>query len=306
MRTEQLDALVEIGRTLSLTAASQHVHLTVQALSMSVKALEEELDLVLIHRTHKGVTLTPDGQALINLYRDFSTGITKLRQQKLIIEGELTIPANYHGLVDFLPRLLCELEYDAPDLRLNIVEMAQDKIFDSLLNGDYEVALVCLLNDSKTQTIYNLTENLTFFPLITSRAICQLSAAHPLAERRTLSIAELVKLPLVTYKPFLPSKSSLLSFLQTYDPRLQAEETNSQALYEARVTSGRKIGLTSEAVNIFNTASAIVNIPLKENITMYFGCATFKDAHLSPQAAFFIRYLKQYAPPEEQTLTANR
>ena len=120
MRTEQLDALVEISRTPSLTAASQHVHLTVQALSMSIKALEEELGLVLINRTHKGVTLTPDGQALVTLYRDFSTGVAQLRQQKLAIKGALTIPVNYHGLVDFLPRLLCELEYDAPKASMRL------------------------------------------------------------------------------------------------------------------------------------------------------------------------------------------
>lgn len=295
MRTEQLDALVEISRTPSLTAASQHIHLTVQALSMSIKALEEELGLVLIHRTHKGVTLTPDGQALVTLYRDFSTGVAQLRQQKLAIEGELTIPANYHGLVDFLPRLLCELEYDAPGLELKIIEMAQDAIFDSLAQGVYEAALVCLLTDGKTHAIYNLAEQLTFFPLITSRVICQMSANHPLAARRSLSIAELVKLPLVTHKPFLASKSSLLSFLQTYDARLQAEETNSQSLYEARITTGRKIGLNSESVSFFHSTAPIVNIPIKEDITMYFGCATHEDAPLSPAADFFVQYLRQYA-----------
>lgn len=38
----------------------------------------------------------------------------------------------------------------------------------------------------------------------------------------------------------------------------------------------------------------------------YFGCAVRKDAPLSPQAQFFIRYLKQYASPEEQPLTSDR
>lgn len=298
MRTEQLDALVEISRTPSLTAASQHVHLTVQALSMSIKALEEELGLVLINRTHKGVTLTPDGQALVTLYRDFSTGVAQLRQQKLAIKGALTISVNYHGLVDFLPRLLCELEYDAPDLELNIIEMPQDDIFDSLAKGVYEAALVCLLADGQTQMIYNLTEQLDFFPIITSRVICQMSTAHPLAARRSLRIAELVKWSLVTHKPFLGSKNSLMSFLQTYDARLQAEETNSQSLYEARIASGRKIGLNSESVSFFNASAPIVNVPLKENITLYFGCATRKDAPLSPQADFFVQYLRQYAPPD--------
>ena len=64
---------------------------------MSIKALEEEMEVALLHRTHKGVSLTAEGQALVSLYGDFQKGVAQIKRQKLSIEGEL-IPVSYTHL----------------------------------------------------------------------------------------------------------------------------------------------------------------------------------------------------------------
>lgn len=61
MTTEQLQYLLEISRNPSLNSAGQKLHITPQALSISIKKLENELGFPLLERSYKGISLNNDG-----------------------------------------------------------------------------------------------------------------------------------------------------------------------------------------------------------------------------------------------------
>lgn len=61
MRFEQLQCLQEVARTRSITAAAEKLYISQQAVSKSIKQLEEELGAPLIVRTKTGVILTELG-----------------------------------------------------------------------------------------------------------------------------------------------------------------------------------------------------------------------------------------------------
>ena len=61
MRLEQLLYLIEISRQSSLNTASERLHLTQQALSLSIKNLENEMGVPLLKRTHQGICLPQAG-----------------------------------------------------------------------------------------------------------------------------------------------------------------------------------------------------------------------------------------------------
>ena len=61
MTTEQLQYLLEISRNPSLNSASQKLHITLQALSISIKKLENELGFPLLERSYKGISLNNHG-----------------------------------------------------------------------------------------------------------------------------------------------------------------------------------------------------------------------------------------------------
>ena len=58
MRTEQLLYLLEISKNPSLHIASEKLNMTPQALSASIRKLEEEVGFAVLERTTQGVTLT--------------------------------------------------------------------------------------------------------------------------------------------------------------------------------------------------------------------------------------------------------
>ena len=65
MDLHQLTTFVTVARLGSITRASETLHLSQPAVSAHVKALEDELALVLFERTARGMALTNDGRRLL-------------------------------------------------------------------------------------------------------------------------------------------------------------------------------------------------------------------------------------------------
>ena len=81
MRTEQLLYLLEISKNPSLHIASEKLNMTPQALSASIRKLEEELGFAVLKRTTQGVTLTADGRALLSAGKRFLSAVAKIQQK---------------------------------------------------------------------------------------------------------------------------------------------------------------------------------------------------------------------------------
>lgn len=69
MRFEQLQCLVEIANTGSITAAAKRLFVSQQSISANIKQLEEELQCPLLVREKNGVSLTPQGQGALTFAR---------------------------------------------------------------------------------------------------------------------------------------------------------------------------------------------------------------------------------------------
>lgn len=66
MDLKQLRTFVVVAREGNLTRAAQRLHITQPTASLQLKALQESLDVTLFIRTSQGLSLTPDGWALID------------------------------------------------------------------------------------------------------------------------------------------------------------------------------------------------------------------------------------------------
>lgn len=75
MNTDHLKYLIEIGKTTSLQQASEQLFISPQALGKAMANLERELGMPLLIRSNSGVSLTINGQWLINLANQFLSEI---------------------------------------------------------------------------------------------------------------------------------------------------------------------------------------------------------------------------------------
>ncbi|MBQ3120596.1 MAG: LysR family transcriptional regulator, partial [Peptococcaceae bacterium] len=65
MRFEDLNCLVAVADTGSITAAAKRVFISQQAVSANIKKLEDELQCTLLVREKDGVSLTSKGQETV-------------------------------------------------------------------------------------------------------------------------------------------------------------------------------------------------------------------------------------------------
>ena len=65
MRTEYLEYLLEVARTKSISAAAKKLFIGQTTLSAIINSVENELNVKIFQRTHRGVALTAHGERVI-------------------------------------------------------------------------------------------------------------------------------------------------------------------------------------------------------------------------------------------------
>jgi molybdate transport repressor ModE-like protein len=187
----RLRALREVDARGSIAAAAQALGYTASAVSQSIAAMERYLDLQLLERTSRGVTLTPAGMRLVEhadvilAHLDAAEREARaLRSQDVAIS--LTL-ATFASAVDLVVRAAGELARTRPRTELRVVEADPGYSLPALRSGDVDVALT-YVNDGLPTIAPSWMEEL---PLLTEPVLAILPARHPLAERATIRLVEL-------------------------------------------------------------------------------------------------------------------
>ena len=84
----QLQYLIEVANCGSFSAASEHCFVTQPSLSMQVKALEEELGVILLDRSKKPVIPTEAGALVIAQAQETLKAYNTIRESVAELKGE--------------------------------------------------------------------------------------------------------------------------------------------------------------------------------------------------------------------------
>jgi LysR family nitrogen assimilation transcriptional regulator len=158
-------AIVDCG---SISQASRLVRIAQPALSQHIASMEEDLNVVLLDRTSRGVTPTDAGKRLHASARSILAMATELPEH---VRGAVENPKGevrfgMSGTVSELigTPLLEAARMRYPDVRLRLVEGMSGHVLDWLQRGDVDVALVYATSDpTGLQFQQVLTEDLCLF-----------------------------------------------------------------------------------------------------------------------------------------------
>lgn len=89
MELYQLKTFVKVAEEGHLTRAAEQLFTSQPAISAHIKALEEELGVVLFQRTPKGMNLTPEGELLYTHARQILEAADDLKVQASALQNEL-------------------------------------------------------------------------------------------------------------------------------------------------------------------------------------------------------------------------
>ncbi|MFS1525131.1 LysR family transcriptional regulator [Microbulbifer sp. 2304DJ12-6] len=149
MEIYQIKTFVAVAREGSITRAAECLYLSQPAVSAHIKAIEEQLGLVLFERNTKGMRLTDDGKRLLNkaekilaAHRDF---IDESSRMKDALTGKLVVGAGSESSTPAIGHLLSSLSERCPgvDVRLQYFEQSVEML-KSLRNGTLDA---CFYNE---------------------------------------------------------------------------------------------------------------------------------------------------------------
>lgn len=186
MKLTQIRALVAIAETGSIRAAAARVGVTQPALSKALQGLEDELSVSLVHRTSRGVTLTPFGQAVVARGRGIAQEVDRLREQIGQMRGEsqgtISLAVSPSPAVIILPRALARFRKEHPEVRLYIRESVFPDTLQMLREGLADIAIGAHPQIKASKQPEFLVTRLYF-----NRLVVTGRAGHPKANARSLA-----------------------------------------------------------------------------------------------------------------------
>ena len=175
----------------SFSAAAEALHYTPSGVSQLVTALEQELELTLLRRTRRGVTLTQAGEKILPAARALLQQEDRIRQLAAEINGlqlgSITVGTYPSMAMLYLPEVLRAFSRDFPQIKVQVREGEQREIVEWLQTGAADVGFL------------GGGERLPgdWLPLAEDPMLAMLPRTHPLAE------AEVFPLEAVRGEPFI-------------------------------------------------------------------------------------------------------
>lgn len=182
MELEQLNQLTAIASCGTLTKASEHLHLSQSALSRSIQRLEEELGCPLFDRTRNHMELNDAGRMVLDHARAVMADVTRLEDavaEHLRKRSTLRVGACAPAP---LWRLVPAIAERDPNLLVVPRMMSLEALEHDLMGGAIDFAILPYELDIPTATS---------LPFMEERLYSALPPEHPLAERESLSMADL-------------------------------------------------------------------------------------------------------------------
>jgi LysR family transcriptional regulator, transcriptional activator of the cysJI operon len=146
MENFRLKVFRTVADHLNFRQAAESLYLTQPAVTLQIKALEEELGLPLFNRTENRVALTEAGRILLKHAKKVEA-LTAIARQELARlvgeeEGDLSAGASTTIAQYLLPRLIGEFQRLNPKIRLSLVGINTEKIVRGVLDGTLAIGLI--------------------------------------------------------------------------------------------------------------------------------------------------------------------
>ena len=297
MNTDHLKYLIAIGKTKSMSQASESLYISPQALSMAIKKLEEELSMPLLKRSSSGTELTENGQWLVGLSSHFFDEIA-LRQEQyhLYLTGS---PAKPHGTLDIrlnasgigesqLAKIICNIEKKQEDFHIALSETSRDEVESAVSNGSVEMGFIYRTKYNK-KYIDDLDESLVFYPLQRGHLVILAHEKFPFAKFDSTFLKTIVDYPICSFNMLSDQRLYQLLRLVT-NKKVRYTSVNNYSLYNANIAYGNAIAITvkfDENQYAFNHIKEVNTVNVRDDIQVFFGVLRRKEDLLSTNGSFF-------------------
>ena len=193
MDSNSLRAFLTIVDQGSFSEAAELLHLTQPAISKRLAALENQLGVSLIDRSHRQIRLTEAGTRLLpharRILDEIHNARVSLSPDNEELAGELQIIASHHIGLHHLPNWLRKFTSDYPEVRLNLQFMESDAAYAQMRKRNAELAFVTLSDSMESHfMVYEQWPDPMAFVV---------GPEHELAARKSVTLKDLARYPAI-------------------------------------------------------------------------------------------------------------
>lgn len=141
--TTTLRSFVAVAEHGGVTRAAGALHLTQSAVSMQLKRLEEMLDLNLLDRSNRTISLTSSGEQLLSYARRMLAlnDEAVMRLTDTGYEGEVILGVPYDIIYPVIPPVLRRYSKEFPRVKLSLKSLSSTHLHDAYQRGEIDLIL---------------------------------------------------------------------------------------------------------------------------------------------------------------------
>jgi DNA-binding transcriptional LysR family regulator len=181
-----------VAEQLSFRKAAEELYLTQPAVSLQIKALEEELGVQVFDRAGAQITLTQAGTILLRYARQVNSLFVQMERKIVALTGDhagqLALGASTTIAQYVLPRLLGEFCKEHPRVHPTLISGNTEHIVDAVEKQKIELGLI--EGPARSRTIKTK-------PFLEDDLLLIVPAAHEWAELESVPCAEIGSAPLL-------------------------------------------------------------------------------------------------------------
>lgn len=289
MDIRHVSYLMEVAKQMNITKAAESLHLTQPTLSKIIRSVEDELGITLFDRSNKQMRLTDMGsvaiehfQSILLAVRNLHTSIDDIAQSKF---GTITIGLPPVIGSVFFPRVISPYQNLHPNVAFNMVEEGAMKIESLLLDGSLDVGVV--VGPVNAEAFHSV-------PFLRQQLALVVHEEHPLAQRDSVSIAELRDEPFILFTNGFAVRRHVMRECRNagFEPRI-VHASSQWDLMAEMVAARRGVSILPDAICQKIIAPNVRIIALENPVLpWHLDLIWLRDKYISYSARSFIAYMQ--------------
>ena len=291
-----LGTFLAVADTSSFRKAAEQTHLSLPAVSMQIKQLEEQVGVALFQRTTRKVDLTREGEQLMISARkamaELETGLLQIQQAADVQQGHLSFACVPTVAGTRLPRLLTGFAKQYPGISVRVRELVHQELLEAVRRREVDFGI---------GPAPEKKGDLDYAPVFVDEYVALLPKGYRHGGRSGIALRELARMPLL-----MLSGASL--FRHDMDAALKAQDLEPETNYEftnvstlvAMAEAGLGIGILPGVAVPGKTSLKAVRITTP-SISRTIAIITIRGHSLSPAAAKLVEMCDRLmAPPRKR------
>ena len=273
----------------SFTKAAKQLHIAQPAISMAIQKLESELELTLLHRKDRKVSLTDEGRYLYShatrILQASEDALLEMQELKGLLKGEVRvgIPSmlgSYH-----FPPILMAFRHRYPQLNLTVIDGGTSKLQQLLEQGKLDLAVV--VNQSNLDSLQS-----EVFLREQMMVICP--KEHHFSGLKQITYAELFSEEMVLFNSgyFHRNEVDRMAEESGFTPKISFE-TNLVSLIKSIVKQGFAISTLLEMA--IQDEPELIARPFAKPVWLDLSIAWRKDGYLSQANRTFVDFILEHS-----------